>query len=934
MKKSFSLILAIALVFSMVTPMAFAAEKSAGEYLAEIGVIKGSLSGDLMENETWKRQDVTVILSRLLGAEDEAQKTAKSHTFADVTDPYYDGYISWGKENGYFQGHSEVRFGYNEEITMYDFLAVMLRALGVDTTGDNYANVPQLAVEYGLIDSADQDLSVAATRGEYYVVIVTTLNAEVEDGVTLGEKLGLPGFAPEEPDALEVEKASAPNLKQVVVEFNQDVTDNAEAAKADNYSVKDGKVVDVAVNGSTVTLTLEKAFTQQTTKVLTISDKVLGEKEEIDVRFFDTTVPEAVSAEVIGKNTIKVTFSEPINVDLLDTRTKKRDGFGLKDSEGKTVYVDDVTFAKNNTEANVSFYTTFKEGEYTLSVKSAYQDYAGFKVVEEDFTVDVVVDEAAPEIVGFKNAKPYGVTLIFNEDIVVLSKSKADFYHTNSKNQVDAVPTANGNELTLSFPADSKMPAGTVYVYVGGDAVSDLWDNKNKQQLRVEVEVVGDETPPVITKIEADGQSAVKVTFDEEVDEDSANNIENYKLIKADGKEDVDAIVTAARQSDKKVVKLTFNGPKSGDLTLEVDGVKDLYGNAVDELQFDFFMEDVTPFDETADAFKNGKLYNVDSDIQRVVINFGESMAVSGEYSVLDLSKYRLDSQPAGETLKKDGISINAIDNNEAVEIVNNKTKSGITFADGDDIKVAVSRIADAAGNKHPAFTGAATVTLSEVENVTLKSAKAVDKRTIEVELSEALEVFNDKDFFLTFDGTDDITVTDDAYSYQVDDSSDGKKIIFLLDVDMDTKGQLDGKPIIVKTKSDVKSTNVYGVKVKAGDSKTAADGIKPAITKVEKVDADTIKVTVSEEVYAADAALAAADLIITKSNGNALVAGTEYTVTIDDDADGAATTFLIELKVDAGNSVTVKTVDAPKYIKDKANNQLSKYNGAKVTLK
>jgi len=77
MKKSFSLILAIALVFSMVTPMAFAAEKSAGEYLAEIGVIKGSLSGDLMENETWKRQDVTVILSRLLGAEDEAQKNSE-----------------------------------------------------------------------------------------------------------------------------------------------------------------------------------------------------------------------------------------------------------------------------------------------------------------------------------------------------------------------------------------------------------------------------------------------------------------------------------------------------------------------------------------------------------------------------------------------------------------------------------------------------------------------------------------------------------------------------------------------------------------------------------------------------------------------------------------------------------------------------------------
>jgi hypothetical protein len=946
MKKSLSLILAIALVFSMFTPMAFAADQSAGEYLAEVGIIKGSLSGDLMENETWKRQDITVILSRLVGAEAEALAYPKAHTFADVTDPFYDGYISWAKGNGYFEGHSSVRFGYDEEITKYDFLAVMLRALGVDTKGANYANVPQLAYEAGLIASPDEDLSVAATRGEYYEIIVTTLNVEVEEGVTLGAKLGLPGFVTEEPEApaaLEVEEAYAPNLIQVVVEYNQDVTDNAEAAKADNYSVKDGKIVAVDVDGSTVTLTLEKKFDQQTTKVLTIGEKILGAKEEIEVRFFDTTVPEAVSAEVIGKNTIKVTFSEPINASVLDTRSKKREGFSLKDADGKNVYVDDVTFAKNNREANVSFYTTFKEGEYTLSVTNAYQDYAGFKVAPTEFTVDVVVDNAAPEIVGYKDAKPYSVTLIFNEDIVVLSNDEDDFYHTNTKNAVKEVPVANGNELTLKFNPTEKMPAGTVYVYIGGDAISDLWDNKNKQQLRVAIEVEGDETPPVITKVEADGQDAVKVTFNESLDESSAENADNYKLFKADGSEDVGAITSATLQSDNdKVVRLEFNGNKSGDLTLKVDGVKDIYGNAMKDFEFDFFMQDVTP---VVLANITAKLY-VDGSIQRLVIDYGEPMAVEGDYSVLDLKKYRFSSGPNDKVFSKiKGIKAVATSNGQVVEITIDTSVSGFDEDDAFNavtnrkFEIAVSQIEDAAGNRHDIFDQSShEVTITAVSSIGFTSAKAIDKRTIEVELSEALEVFDDKDFYLSFGSADGShAVSQSVYSYRVNDSTDGKKIIFALNFDLSATAKVDGQTLYVHVEdSDVDSANVYGTKVDSTAVIDVTDGIKPTITGIAQGAGNTIVITVSEGVYAVDATLAATDFIITKPNGTALVAGTAttgdyYISAIATTAGGAVNTIEITLHNAPTTDLTVKTVDAPKYVKDAAGNLLSKYNGAKL---
>jgi len=216
MKKSLNLLLAFALVFSMFSTAVFAADsQSAAQKLVNAGIIKGSNSGDLMENETWKRQDVTVIISRLLGVEQEAKNTPKNHSFADVTDPYYDGFITYAYQNGYFNGHSEIRFGYGEEITVKQFAAVMLRVLGYDVAWDE---VEEVAVDVGLVP-AGTDFEEAATRGEYFVIIDTTLQTETADGEILGVALGLPGYAPEAPEVA-VKPVGA---KKIEVAFNKAV---------------------------------------------------------------------------------------------------------------------------------------------------------------------------------------------------------------------------------------------------------------------------------------------------------------------------------------------------------------------------------------------------------------------------------------------------------------------------------------------------------------------------------------------------------------------------------------------------------------------------------------------------------------------------------------------------------------------------------------
>ncbi len=184
MKKSLSLLVAIAMVFSMFASVAAAATSEAGKKLEGYGVIKGNQNGDLLEDENWLRQDVAVLISRLAGKEDEAKATAKTHTFTDVRGTFYNGYISWAKDNNFMQGNSATNFGFDNQITYKEFATVILRALAVDTS--DYSKIGELAVKAGIIGS-DLNIDEKAKRGVTYDIVVTALDKDVAG---TGKKIG------------------------------------------------------------------------------------------------------------------------------------------------------------------------------------------------------------------------------------------------------------------------------------------------------------------------------------------------------------------------------------------------------------------------------------------------------------------------------------------------------------------------------------------------------------------------------------------------------------------------------------------------------------------------------------------------------------------------------------------------------------------------
>ncbi|MFD0590642.1 hypothetical protein ACFQZE_21875 [Paenibacillus sp. GCM10027627] len=230
MKKSLSLLVAIAMVFSMFATVVSAAEqKTAGQILNELGVIKGNADGDLKEDQTWKRQDIIVLLSRLLGEEAAAKATAKSHKFTDVKDKNYDGYISWAVAKGLTTGKSATKFGFGDELKNQDFYTFVIRVFDKEV---KYEDVPAKAKALKLADDKT-DFNAIPKRGDTYTALVTALNTEVPGtGKTLAQVLGLIKVA----DG--VSSAAAVGAKKVEVKFNGPV-DTAKAV----FALKRGNAV-------------------------------------------------------------------------------------------------------------------------------------------------------------------------------------------------------------------------------------------------------------------------------------------------------------------------------------------------------------------------------------------------------------------------------------------------------------------------------------------------------------------------------------------------------------------------------------------------------------------------------------------------------------------------------------------------------------------
>lgn len=86
-------------------------EENAAATLSKIGLLKGDSSGNLMLDQNLKREEVVVIISRLLGVESQAKEYAVDKlAFTDVPKGDYKHYIAWAFENKIVLGNTPEKY--------------------------------------------------------------------------------------------------------------------------------------------------------------------------------------------------------------------------------------------------------------------------------------------------------------------------------------------------------------------------------------------------------------------------------------------------------------------------------------------------------------------------------------------------------------------------------------------------------------------------------------------------------------------------------------------------------------------------------------------------------------------------------------------------------------------------------------------------------
>jgi hypothetical protein len=844
---------------------AFAADyESDALKLKALDLFKGYSDTDLGLEDILTREQGLTFMLRAKGLEDEVKAMSAEEIaaqLAKVTDldtvtEWAKPYVAYAVKNGLTKGINSsiapnVEFAGQLLLTGKEFINFMLNAMGYEEDWGNVltkaADVGMLsagqAVTFGTINELKRDTAagiIAFAMGGTTASGVTLAQALVDSGAVDADAMAEAGYftptvAPTEAPVELAAEAFAQNNIQINVVYNEKVEKDS-AQKVDNYKLSSGSIAGAVLqdDGVTVVLTLKYASAKnQDDKVdLTIKNVkseagvVIAETTIKDLLFLDKVIPTVVDAQVVGKDTIKVIFSEPmkgteVTANEVTNYFLDKDGFVIN---GGKLYVKEAKLQNNYTEALVKLYSSLPEGDVTIQVKSTSEDFAGFGVIGKLITLTVVKDEEAPIVVGYENAKPTEITLIWSEDIEFDGKALTEWYHTNASNRATDV-TIDGNKTKLTFTGfekggeqyNNKLPPTTAYVYVLKEAVRDLWGNKNAQQM-LDVDVVVDVTPPEVSKVaqKSDAEDIIIVTYNEDVDKDSAEKVANYTILDKDGEEIKDIIDEGGIVYDAKKATITFTKKLGGDYAVVIKGVKDLADNEIVEVAVPFTVKDVSD-----PEYKNfsAVVYNRAEKGQMLKISFGEAMNTEGRYAINDLDNYLFGSTTLADL---HGVAITVVDSGKAVEIVIPSVKD---HKDGYDIvlplNVTIARVADAAGNYTKELQGDRVIKDAANTPITY-TAEATARNIVKVTFTDEVK-FEVNDFIIN-------TVTDGVYKVNLAGiettlNDKGKTVAtFTLASNLPIDFDSDDAEVAITTATP-KTENKYEVKIS-----TAGIGIKDKI--------------------------------------------------------------------------------------------------------
>ena len=225
LKKVLSLVLCVAMLLSVMVMGTGAASftdqdefsdnyAEAAEVLTGMGIIQGYDDGSFLPQRNINRAQVATMIYRAATGDVTDSKISQfvgEDLFDDVNaDDWFAGYVNYCGNAEYIKGFTPDTFGPYKQVTGYQVLAMILRAVGYDEndeyTGDQWTlRVAATAREQGLLDNLNPDTNLAepATRELVAELIFQAIHPDVDtvhyvpaegeyqsdDGTSLGEQV-------------------------------------------------------------------------------------------------------------------------------------------------------------------------------------------------------------------------------------------------------------------------------------------------------------------------------------------------------------------------------------------------------------------------------------------------------------------------------------------------------------------------------------------------------------------------------------------------------------------------------------------------------------------------------------------------------------------------------------------------------------------------
>jgi len=896
LRKLTAAVLAVALVLTSMTAV-FAADAATvanadnAVTLKDLGLYSGQDANDPkvgLENAL-TTQDSLIFLAKLFGyfetasalTDDEvAEDLAKFDDAADISN-YAKNVVAYSAANGILSGSPDgdkLFVGAKDTVTAARFATFMLKQMDY-TVADYKESVAELAETKG--SKVEATITGDLTRDDAVGMMYGVLTAEKASGNTVivdivgdnadlkakAEKLGLIVAEVVTTDVA-VESVKAINTKQLEVVFNQEMDKDSAESEGFYEVYNNGSSSKTALgdssaalsdDGKTVTITLNNLITDKLTnsteaKVIVKKDikAKSGAKlakdatiEKIEVE--DGIIPTVSKVEATGERNIKVTFSEPV----FDGKDDSIATSNFKVESGTYQYFVQSTDLDCNV-INLTLGTKLIEGPIDVTVNSdgvekdyAIVDYAGYKVFKGKTTFNYVKDTSV-SVVTVKEAKPKSIKLAFSKPI---KATNVDLYHSvkNAANYRATQSTGGKyvDELTFEYGEDSRVPAGTVKLYLVNSGDEDSYEMIDGYGIKVPdqtltAEIVVDETAPVFSSGDFDTNKKIFLTFDEELESSEAIKEDHYKVKKVSDGDVIDIDHITYEENDKENTVTLYPLSDLDDNTeyiVTVEEAQDIAGNkTTKEYTYTFTTGDNTnPYvkDGTGkDSSNDTSCYAVNAD-GKIYIAFSEPM---NESQMLDLNNYMVDIKDGEGFVELDS------DNDKVTKISDRKVLIDLDakIAEGVTPNVKVAPIMDLAGKRLNGSVDSKEVENIGGEEVKVSKAELIAKNKVKLTFNTQLSSYKNTDVLFVGAGLTESAIDTESVESMVVNDDGNSEVILILNENLQTDvtysdDNLKNVAISAITKNkDTESESVSGTKLVANDPITIEDKTAPEIVKYD----------------------------------------------------------------------------------------------------